>query len=289
MSTAVISGVAALMLQNNPDLTPDQVKYRLMATARQVNSPDGQPAFGLLQQGAGRVWAPDAVNEVLPDSSANVGMDLAADLVAGWGYWDEAGVPVLDHDQLSQHYLGQVRNLSSDDGQYRLYYVQNEDGGRVILGISDADSKQWLQPGELPEGTAWNSGRLIWSGGSELLWAGGGLSWYSDALFDGAGKLIWSGGVLVWSGTELFDSAGRLIWSGGDLFDTAGNLIWSGGKLIWSGNNSLDWTAGGWRWNTGELFDAAGRLIWSGGKADLVGRAVVRPCGGNGLVGRRPV
>ena len=44
-----------------PSLTPDQVKYRLMVTARQVNTPDGQPAFGLLQQGAGRIWAPDAV------------------------------------------------------------------------------------------------------------------------------------------------------------------------------------------------------------------------------------
>ena len=34
MSAAVVSGVVALVLQNNPNLNPDQVKYRLMATAQ---------------------------------------------------------------------------------------------------------------------------------------------------------------------------------------------------------------------------------------------------------------
>ena len=266
MATAAISGVTALMLEKNPSLTPNQVKYRLMATARQVSTPDGQLAYSPLQQGAGRVWAPDAVNASLPEGSANVGMDLTADLAAGWGYLDQAGLPVLDPEQLGQHYLGQLRNLNSDDGRYRLYYVQNEAGDRVVLGLSDALSKQWLQPEQLPEGTAWSSGRLIWSGGSELLWAEGGLSWYSDALFDGTGKMIWSGGVLEWSGNELFDSAGKLIWSGGDLFDAAGKMIWSGGKLIWSGSNNLVWSGQGWQWDSAELFDGAGKMIWSGGK-----------------------
>jgi serine protease AprX len=35
MSAPVVSGVVALLLQDEPDLTPDQVKYRLMATANQ--------------------------------------------------------------------------------------------------------------------------------------------------------------------------------------------------------------------------------------------------------------
>ncbi len=34
MSTAAVSGIVALMLSENPDLTPDQVKYRLTMTAR---------------------------------------------------------------------------------------------------------------------------------------------------------------------------------------------------------------------------------------------------------------
>ncbi len=34
MSTPMVAGAAALLLQSNPDLTPDQVKYRLLHTAR---------------------------------------------------------------------------------------------------------------------------------------------------------------------------------------------------------------------------------------------------------------
>ena len=33
MSTAVVSGAAAILLQQNPNLTPDQIKARLMKTA----------------------------------------------------------------------------------------------------------------------------------------------------------------------------------------------------------------------------------------------------------------
>ena len=39
MSAAVTSGAVALLLQNEPNLNPDQVKYRLMATARPLNAP----------------------------------------------------------------------------------------------------------------------------------------------------------------------------------------------------------------------------------------------------------
>ena len=266
MATGVVSGVVALMLEQNPNLTPDQVKYRLMATARQVSATDGQPAFGLLQQGAGRVWAPDAISAVLPEGSANVNMDLSGDLSAGWGTYDASGQPVLDTDQLAKHYLGSVRSLRSDDGMYQIYYVVSADGTRVVLGISDAQSMQWMQPNQLAEGISWTSGHLIWSEDSELLWTEAGLSWYSDALFDGSGKMIWSGGELVWNGNGLFDTAGKMIWSGGDLFDAAGKMVWSGGKMVWSGANGLSWSGVNWEWSSEALFDGAGKMIWSGGK-----------------------
>lgn len=284
MATAVTSGVVALMLQKNASLTPDQVKYRLMATARQVNEPDGQPAFGLLQQGAGRLWVPEAVEVVLEDGSGNPGMNLEADLAAGWGSLDADGQPVLDPNQLSQHYLGPVRMLRSDDGSYRLYLVENADRSRVVLGIADAGTGQWVLPELVPAGTSWSSGSVIWSGvcptcgGTDFLWSGGQISWHSDALYDAAGNLVWAGGVLVWSGNGLYDAAGSLIWSGGELFDAAGNLVWSGSRLIWSGG-SLIWSGQAWEWNSGELLDGSGNLIWSGGNLIWSGGQLFDPAG----------
>ena len=93
MSAAVVSGIVALMLKAHPNLTPDQVKYRLTMTARpQFSEKTGEAAYTMWQQGAGRVWAPDAVSTNI-QGAANQGMNLAADLAGtahyqGWSIYD---------------------------------------------------------------------------------------------------------------------------------------------------------------------------------------------------------
>ena len=67
------SGVVALMLTENPDLTPDQVKYALMAAAEPAVYDDSDAGLSVFQQGAGRVWAPDAVFAG-HEGEANAGM-----------------------------------------------------------------------------------------------------------------------------------------------------------------------------------------------------------------------
>jgi serine protease AprX len=42
MATATVSGVVAQILERNPELTPDQVKYRLTSTARPIAESDGR-------------------------------------------------------------------------------------------------------------------------------------------------------------------------------------------------------------------------------------------------------
>ena len=49
------------MLQADPSLSPDDVKCRLMASARPAVTADGRPAYSILQQGTGLVNAYDAV------------------------------------------------------------------------------------------------------------------------------------------------------------------------------------------------------------------------------------
>ena len=94
-ATATVSGIAALVLSKNPDLTPDEVKQRLTGTALSwVDVTTTDALYSMWQQGTGRVNAPDAV---LADISgaANIGMDIQADLAGtihyeGYSYFDDA-------------------------------------------------------------------------------------------------------------------------------------------------------------------------------------------------------
>ena len=68
MSTAVVTGAVALMLQQNPSWTPNRVKYALTATAREAASDDP------MDVGAGVADAYDATFAA-PDGTANAGLD----------------------------------------------------------------------------------------------------------------------------------------------------------------------------------------------------------------------
>ena len=77
-AAAAASGVAALMLQVEPGLTPDNLKCRLMASANAAMS-GGIQRFSVLEQGAGLIDAVAAV-ESKAVGCANQGLDLKADL-----------------------------------------------------------------------------------------------------------------------------------------------------------------------------------------------------------------
>ncbi|MCJ7818376.1 MAG: S8 family serine peptidase, partial [Syntrophales bacterium] len=224
MATAAASGVVALMLEAHPELTPDQIKFRLVYTARAADTEEGDLVYNIFQQGVGRIWAPDAVLGDLPaDGVANGDMDNNADLAHGWE---------TDED-IAYHYEGLVQKLLSDDDQAYLYYVTDEDGNNIGLGVAWEEGLTWVDQDALSSGRmAWSGGQMTWSGG--MSWAGG--------LSSAAGRMAWSGGRMAWSG-------GRMAWSGGRMAWSGGRMAWSGGRMAWSGG--LAW--------------AGGRMAWSGG------------------------
>jgi serine protease AprX len=163
MSAAQVSGVVALMLARDPSLTPDQVKYRLMASARPAATPDGLPAASLWQQGAGRVDAYAAVYGVYA-GEANQGLDIEKDL---------AGL---------EHYVGYTR-------------WDNEAGRFYLLG---SDGYVWGGGFAWSEGYVWGGG-FAWS--EAYLW-GGGFAWSENYTWgDGfawSEGYLWGGGF-AWS------------------------------------------------------------------------------------------
>jgi serine protease AprX len=74
MAAPMVAGAIALLLQDEPNLTPDQVKYRLMATARPFDSPT--------RAGAGHLNAYAAVYGTTVES-ANTGIAVSQLLTTG--------------------------------------------------------------------------------------------------------------------------------------------------------------------------------------------------------------
>lgn len=169
MSAAQISGVVALMLAHNPDLTPDQVKYRLLASAIPAVSSEGRPVFSIWQQGAGRV---DAYNAVYGNfnGSANQGLDLNADL---------AGI---------EHFAG-FTLWNPDTNQF---YLGDQNGQPVWDGYTWGGGVAWSEAYTWGGGVAWSEA-YTWGGGvawSEAYTWGGGVAW-SEAFTLGGG-VAWS-------------------------------------------------------------------------------------------------
>ena len=129
MATGLTSGIVALMLQAHPELTPNQVKYRLMYTAQQALTDDNEPLYNIFQQGMGRVWAPAAVlsEEIPTDGVANPGMDIQSDLAhnccSSWVDLDSDGVVEegeIDQTELGWHYQGAVRHAALRDENHEI-------------------------------------------------------------------------------------------------------------------------------------------------------------------------
>jgi serine protease AprX len=78
-AAAVVSGIVALMLTADVNLSPDDVKCRLMASAEPATNPDGTLAYSIFQQGAGMVNAYAAVHSTAT-GCANQGLNIDLDL-----------------------------------------------------------------------------------------------------------------------------------------------------------------------------------------------------------------
>jgi hypothetical protein len=184
MAAAQVSGIVALMLQANPDLPNDQIKYRLLATARPAIDPTtSQPIYSIWEQGAGLVHAQAAVSSTSPEK-ANINMNITQDLQTFTDGRDEL------------HYWGNT-TWSDSTGEFRLINPQTGE----VTHMWDGKATSWA--GGL---SAWAGGLSAWAGGLSA-WAGGLSAWAGGLSAWAGGLSAWAGGLSAWAGTTGAPSA----------------------------------------------------------------------------------
>ncbi|MEH6519436.1 MAG: S8 family peptidase [Halioglobus sp.] len=78
-ASALVAGIAALLLQLEPDLSPDDIKCKLMSSADPAINRDGLLAYSPFQQGSGYVSATRSIT-VGERGCGNTGLNLARDM-----------------------------------------------------------------------------------------------------------------------------------------------------------------------------------------------------------------
>ncbi len=117
-STAITTGIVALMLQANPNLSPDDIKCRLIETAKVATTETGELAFSVFQQGAGLVDAMAAI-ESTASGCSNAGLSIVKDLSG------------------EEHFIGPARR-HENDGDYYIPGVEGLEWSGVY-----SDSQLW--------------------------------------------------------------------------------------------------------------------------------------------------
>ena len=121
-AAAVVSGAVALLLTENPALTPDEVKCKLMASAHPALKADGSFAYSVFQQGSGVINVKDALASSAT-SCANQSLNIAQDLLN------------------QKHFYGPT-NINSD-GNFYIEGLGEEYVWNVTHKLVDGDTFVW--------------------------------------------------------------------------------------------------------------------------------------------------
>ncbi|MGH2757049.1 MAG: S8 family serine peptidase, partial [Actinomycetota bacterium] len=209
-SAAVVSGAAALLLQQRPNLTPDQVKAILKQSATPL--PAGDP----VAQGSGALDLKTAARMATPNVTQNF------ERASGTGSLELArGSVHVESPEFEVCEEAPVEGSTETE-------TQCHKERRVLQGEQDAHGSTW-------DGASWSG--ASWSGAS---WSGGewnGASWagasWSGASWSGAS---WSGAS--WSGASWSGAS----WSGASWSGASwSGASWSGAS--WSG---ASWSGASW-------------------------------------------
>jgi serine protease AprX len=260
MAAPVVSGTVALMLEANPNLTPNAVKAILQYTA-QVKS-----GTSYLVQGAGMLNARGAVrlSKFFASPSTTTLGDMGDYIQGEWAPW--ARHLIWGNYRLTGGMPLPGSNAWSTS--VRWGSLKTSTGARVVWGTRLDDNIVWSTASD--DNIVWSTGaddNIVWStvGDDNIVWSTGGND-----------NIVWSTGGddnIVWS----TGSGDNIVWStAGDdniVWSTAGedNIVWSTGTLqniVWGadcGGRNCKQTVWGSLKNGVVMGTAAGddNIVWS--------------------------
>lgn len=143
-AAGVVSGVVALMLTQDPTLTPDEVKCRLMDSAHAAFDNNGKLAYSVFQQGSGMVNASDALTSTAV-ACANQALNIAQDLNGGEHFFGPANINNDGNfyvEGLGDEYVWRLgeNNLNGNALIWRMNFVENALDWR---NITSTDALIW--------------------------------------------------------------------------------------------------------------------------------------------------
>ena len=210
MATPVVSGAIALMLQANPNLTPNLIKAILEFTA--ISKPGVSP----LRQGAGFLNVSHAV--ALAALAAHPSSSTAVPIPTTW-----ARHILWGNHMVSGGVLDPKANAWRLGVEWGWARTKADDGDNIVWGtMNDGDNIVW--------GTADDGDNIVWGTADD----GDNIVWGTDCGGADCDNIVWGtadGDNIVW-GTA--DDGDNIVWGTADDGD---NIVWGtaddGDNIVW--------------------------------------------------------
>ncbi len=241
MSAPVVSGTVALMLQANPNLTPNLIKAILQYTSQVY------PGYKPLEQGAGFLNTLGAVRLARFFATARPGARVPVQKV-----WSRR--LIWGTHLITGGYISLAGNAWGTNIVWGSPKTSGDTGDNIVWGSACADTTC----DNIVWGTADASDNIVWG-----MTADDNIVW--GTAIDGAGNVVWGSSAsdnIVWGADCGGADCDNIVWGS---VDPTGNIVWGsadpGDNIVW-GSSGLDNIV----WGT----SADNDVTWGSSSADAI-------------------
>jgi subtilisin family serine protease len=236
MAAPVVTGTVALMLQANPNLTPNLIKAIIQYTAQPYNG------YKPLEQGAGFLNTLGAVRLAAFYASNSRGSQMPVQKV-----WSKH--VIWGNHMLSGGYINPLANAWANNIVWGTAKTLISSGDNIVWGTACGDGCDNIVWGTADA----NGDNIVWGtarGGDNIVWgtagSGDNIVWGTAR---GDDNIVWGtdcGGAdcdnIVWGTADMADN---IVWGTADAGD---NIVWGtaagGDNIVWGTSADTDFTWG---------------------------------------------